>query len=115
MDEDLFQRLSAAADADGRSINAYIVHLLSRSAPTGNWEQRQLIGRSLAGKELDPDSGLVLVAGIYYRYLLEPPEAPDERQLYHHRESREYLNAQKNLRGRSGCLELELCAKITKV
>jgi len=82
MDEDLFQRLSAAADADGRSINAYIVHLLSRSAPTGNWEQRQLIGRSLAGKELDPDSGLVLVAGIYYRYLLESPEAPEPKTSY---------------------------------
>ncbi|MFC6207240.1 toxin-antitoxin system HicB family antitoxin [Levilactobacillus tongjiangensis] len=82
MDEDLFQRLSLAADADSRSINAYIVQLLSRAAPHGTWEQRQLIGRSLSGKELDAKSGLVLVAGIYYRYLLEAPEKPDRTASY---------------------------------
>jgi len=82
MDDSLFERLSNAADADGRSINAYIVKLLSQAAPHGTWEQRQLIGRSLSGKELDTKSGLVLVAGIYYRYLLESPEKPDPTASY---------------------------------
>ncbi|WP_261810361.1 toxin-antitoxin system HicB family antitoxin [Levilactobacillus humaensis] len=82
LDEGLFNRISEAADADGRSINAYIVQVLSKAAPAGNWEQRQLIGRAIPGKELDVKSGLVLVAGIYYRYLLESPEKPDKAAKY---------------------------------
>ncbi|MFD1454098.1 toxin-antitoxin system HicB family antitoxin [Levilactobacillus lanxiensis] len=82
LDESLFKRVADAADADGRSINAYIAQVLSRAAPAGNWEQRQLIGRAIAGKELDVKSGLVLVAGIYYRYLLEAPEKPDKDANY---------------------------------
>ncbi|AYM01589.1 toxin-antitoxin system HicB family antitoxin [Levilactobacillus yiduensis] len=82
LDKSLFERVAAAADADGRSINAYISQVLSRAAPAGNWEQRQLIGRAISGKELDVKSGLVLVAGIYYRYLLEAPEKPDATATY---------------------------------
>jgi len=82
LDESLFKRVSAAADADGRSINAYIAQVLARAAPQGNWEQRQLIGRAISGKELDVKSGLVLISGIYYRYLLESPEKPDKAANY---------------------------------
>lgn len=41
-----------------------------------------MIGRAISGKELDVKSGLVLVAGIYYRYLLEAPEKPDATATY---------------------------------
>ena len=77
MDESLFAKLSQAATADGRSINAYIINILSKTATPGNWESRQLIGRTVPGTALDAKTGLVLVAGIYYRYLLEPREALD--------------------------------------
>ena len=76
MDESLFAKLAQAATADGRSINAYIINILSKTATPGNWESRQLIGRTVPGTALDAKTGLVLVAGIYYRYLLEPREAP---------------------------------------
>ncbi|NLR09820.1 toxin-antitoxin system HicB family antitoxin [Lactobacillus sp. ZJLC28-8] len=77
MDESLFAKLSQAATTDGRSINAYIINILSKTATPGNWESRQLIGRTVPGTALDAKTGLVLVAGIYYRYLLEPREALD--------------------------------------
>lgn len=82
MDESLFEKLSQAATADGRSINAYIVNMLSKTASPGNWENRQLVGRTVPGTALDAKTGLVLVAGIYYRYLLEPREALDADAAY---------------------------------
>ena len=76
MDESHFEKLTQAPTADGRSINAYIVNMLSKTASPGNWENRQLVGRTVPGTALDAKTGLALVAGIYYRYLLEPREAP---------------------------------------
>lgn len=70
LDQKLYERLQSEADEQGRSVNAHIVNILNRTNTPSTLEKRQIIGKVIAGKDLS-QSGLVLVSGIYYRYLLD--------------------------------------------
>lgn len=70
LDQKLYERLQSEADEQGRSVNAHIVNILNRTNTPATFEKRQIIGKVIAGKDLS-QSGLVLVSGIYYRYLLD--------------------------------------------
>jgi hypothetical protein len=70
LDQTLYDKLQSDADEQGRSVNAHIVNILNTAKVPKTFEQRQIIGKVIAGTELN-DNGLVLVAGIYYRYLLD--------------------------------------------
>jgi len=76
LDKNLHKRVAEAAEADGRSVNNYISLALERqltpkAVAKESFEQRQFVGRTIPGDRITPENGLVLVDGIYYRYLID--------------------------------------------
>ncbi|GEL14728.1 toxin-antitoxin system HicB family antitoxin [Pediococcus cellicola] len=82
MDQSLYDRLAEEADRANQSVNMYIVSLLSANHGTKNFEKRQIIGKTVLGKDINPDNGLVLVSGIYYRYLINDNSEVDATAEY---------------------------------
>lgn len=82
LNQQLYDRLEADAATDNRSVNAYIVKLLEQAKPTPTFEGRQIIGKVIAGRALNPENGLVAVSGIYYRYLLDDNGQVDATAQY---------------------------------
>ncbi|KRL55049.1 MAG: toxin-antitoxin system HicB family antitoxin [Furfurilactobacillus sp.] len=82
LDEDLYDRLAAAADRENRSVNAHIVTILAASAKQTTFEHRQIIGQAIAGKQLNQKNGLVELSGIYYRFLIENNDPVDAKASY---------------------------------
>ncbi|CAH1854553.1 hypothetical protein [Convivina intestini] len=71
LDEPLYQLLLNKVNQEGRSVNDYINQLLNNNLQVEqSFEQRNLIGRRLTLKDIDPKSGLVQLLGNYYRYTL---------------------------------------------
>lgn len=82
LDQALFDRLEAEANEEKRSVNAYIVSILSQNKRTKTFEQRQIIGKVIRGDDLNTENGLVEVSGIFYRYLLDDNQLPDKKAQY---------------------------------
>lgn len=87
LDKDLHKRVAEAAEADGRSVNNYISLALERQLSPKNiaqdsFEQRQFVGRTITGDRITPENGLVLVDGIYYRYLVDGNKEVDTAHDY---------------------------------
>ncbi|MFD1472714.1 toxin-antitoxin system HicB family antitoxin [Companilactobacillus mishanensis] len=82
LDQDLYDRVVAKADAENRSVNKYIVHLLQEKTKDSTLENRQFVGQTVKGVDILPDSGLVSVSGIYYRYILSNTKDVDEKKMY---------------------------------
>lgn len=82
MDEDLYQKVAEKAEADNRSVNKYIVHLLQQNTKETTFENRQFVGQTIKGSEILTDSGLVSVSGIYYRYIIADSTPVDPTGLY---------------------------------
>jgi hypothetical protein len=70
LNQKLYEKLQSEADDQGRSVNAHIVNILDKKNAPATFEKRQIIGKVISGADLS-DNGLVLVTGIYYRYLLD--------------------------------------------
>lgn len=70
LDQGLYDRLAEEANRANQSVNMYIVSLLSDNHGTKSFENRQIIGQTVLGKDLNVDHGLAFVSGIYYRYLI---------------------------------------------
>lgn len=82
LDQDLYDLVVAKADAENRSVNKYIVHLLQEKTKDSTLENRQFVGQTVKGVDILPDSGLVSVSGIYYRYILSNTKDVDEKKMY---------------------------------
>lgn len=81
LDQKLYDKLQFEADNQGRSVNAHIVNILNNAGAPPTFERRQIIGKVISGGDLTTN-GLVLVAGIYYRYLLDDNSTPDVNSQY---------------------------------
>ncbi|WP_412989913.1 toxin-antitoxin system HicB family antitoxin [Pediococcus siamensis] len=82
LDQALYDRLAEEADRANQSVNMYMVSLLSANHGTKSFENRQIIGKTVLGKDIHADNGLVLVAGIYYRYLINDNSDVDQTARY---------------------------------
>ncbi|EHM00492.1 toxin-antitoxin system HicB family antitoxin [Lentilactobacillus parafarraginis] len=82
LDHELYEKIAADAAEKNRSVNAYIVGILTDAESDSNFEHRQFIGQVIPGKDIYIDSGLVSVAGIYYRYLIDDNTKVDKRAQY---------------------------------
>ncbi|EEI20097.1 hypothetical protein G8J22_00786 [Lentilactobacillus hilgardii] len=82
LSQQLYEKLAAEATEKNKSVNAYIVSLLEDAEGDTNFEHRQFIGRAIAGKNIYVESGLVMVSGIYYRYLIDDNSHVDKRARY---------------------------------
>jgi hypothetical protein len=69
IDQQLYDQIATAADNAGNSVNAYIEQALTRALHQPSFEQRQVVGQTVAANDIVADSGLVLAHGIYYRYI----------------------------------------------
>ncbi|MFD1124620.1 toxin-antitoxin system HicB family antitoxin [Lentilactobacillus raoultii] len=78
----LYDQLAAEATEKDKSVNAYIVSLLEAAENQTNFEHRQFIGQAIPGKDIFIESGLVLVSGIYYRYLIDDNGRVDKHARY---------------------------------
>ncbi|MHA8262337.1 toxin-antitoxin system HicB family antitoxin [Lactobacillaceae bacterium Melli_B3] len=70
IDGQLANQIQRAADLEHRSVDEYVKNVLSNVVKSGNLEQRQFVGRTISGQEINVKSRLVLMQGIYYRYAL---------------------------------------------
>lgn len=87
LDKDLHKRVAQAAEADDRSVNNYISmvlehQLMPKVVSKESFEQRQFVGRTISGERITPENGLVLVDGIYYRYLMDGNKNVDTSRDY---------------------------------
>ncbi|WP_125763296.1 toxin-antitoxin system HicB family antitoxin [Companilactobacillus hulinensis] len=82
LDEDLYKKIAAKAEADNRSVNKYIVHLLQQNTKETTFENRQFVGHTIKGSDILTESGLVQVSGIYYRYIIADSTPVDPAGLY---------------------------------
>jgi len=87
LDKDLHKRVAQAAEADDRSVNNYISKVLEnalmpKAVAKESFEQRQFVGQTIPGNRITPENGLVLVEGIYYRYLLDGNGVVDTTKNY---------------------------------
>ncbi|MDR3241247.1 MAG: type II toxin-antitoxin system HicB family antitoxin [Lactobacillaceae bacterium] len=76
IDPALHEKIAEAAERENRSLNNYIALVLERNlekepVKSSSFENRQFVGRTLEGNKITPENGLVLVDGIYYRYLID--------------------------------------------
>lgn len=86
---ELHERLADEADKENRSINNLVAYLLEKALddqliarPSSSFEQRQFVGRTINGMSITPENGLVLVDGIYYRYLIDGNHPVDVEKAY---------------------------------
>lgn len=82
LDQALYDRLALEANQANQSVNMYIVSLLSENHGTKSFENRQIIGQTVSGADVNMDNGLVLVSGIYYRYLINDNSEVDDKAKY---------------------------------
>lgn len=82
LDQDLYDQLSHDADKAHRSINAHIEAILQKAVQGTSFERRQIVGQVVNGRQISPDTGLVTVAGIYYRYLISDNSVADTTAQY---------------------------------
>ncbi|GAB6093412.1 type II toxin-antitoxin system antitoxin [Furfurilactobacillus curtus] len=82
LDQALYDQLANVARREGRSVNAHIVQVLGTSVGKVTFEQRQIIGQTVSGTALMVDTGLVSIAGIFYRYLIDANESVDRNAVY---------------------------------
>jgi hypothetical protein len=82
LDQGLYDQIANKAKSESRSVNNYIVHLLEKSTNNETLENRQFVGRTIQGREILEDSGLVSVNGIYYRYILSNVKSVSQDRLY---------------------------------
>ncbi|GAB5053326.1 toxin-antitoxin system HicB family antitoxin [Pediococcus ethanolidurans] len=82
LDQALYDRLALEANRANQSVNMYIVSLLSENHGTKSFENRQIIGQTVSGADVNMDNGLVLVSGIYYRYLINDNSEVDDKAKY---------------------------------
>lgn len=71
IDPVLHTQIAERAKTENRSINSYIARLLEKDVTKNTLETRQFVGQVVEGRQITPENGLVLVSGIYYRYLIE--------------------------------------------
>lgn len=82
LDQSLYDRLAEEANRANQSVNMYIVSLLSENHGTKSFENRQIIGKTVSGSDVNIENGLVLVTGIYYRYLINDNSDVDDKAKY---------------------------------
>lgn len=82
LDQSLYDRLAEEANRANQSVNMYIVSLLSENHGTKSFENRQIIGKTVSGLDVNMENGLVLVTGIYYRYLINDNSDVDDKAKY---------------------------------
>ena len=82
LDQSLYDRLAEEANRANQSVNMYIVSLLSENHGKKSFENRQIIGKTVSGSDVNMESGLVLVTGIYYRYLINDNSDVDDKAKY---------------------------------
>ena len=82
LDQSLYDRLAEEANRANQSVNMYIVSLLSENHGTKSFENRQIIGKTVSGSDGNMENGLVLVTGIYYRYLINDNSDVDDKAKY---------------------------------
>lgn len=71
IEPELHEQIAQRAQEEKRSINKYIARLLEKDVQKHNFEDRQFVGTVIPGKDINQTNGLVKVAGIYYRYLID--------------------------------------------
>ncbi|MDR3190178.1 MAG: toxin-antitoxin system HicB family antitoxin [Lactobacillaceae bacterium] len=74
MDPKLHEQIVKEAERQNRSLNNYVSLVLEKSLATqlsSSFEDRQFVGRTIDGHKITPENGLVMVDGIYYRYLID--------------------------------------------
>ncbi|WP_105956663.1 toxin-antitoxin system HicB family antitoxin [Apilactobacillus quenuiae] len=76
LDAVLADQVKKAADNEKSSVEEYIVNVLSNNVKTGNFEQRQFVGKKITGDKIDSKSRLVMMDGIYYRFDLINEKEP---------------------------------------
>ncbi|MCM0582103.1 toxin-antitoxin system HicB family antitoxin [Weissella diestrammenae] len=87
LNANLHAAIVQAAEKEGRSVNNYIATILTRHLESvqpskSSFEQRQFVGRTVSGSLMTPENGLILVDGIYYRYLIEGNQAVEPKRQY---------------------------------
>lgn len=68
---ELHDLLAEQAAVEGRSLNSYLIKILEAGAQPETFEERQIVGQVISGDQFDLVNRLVLVSGIYYRYLID--------------------------------------------
>ncbi|ETA73177.1 Arc family DNA-binding protein [Ligilactobacillus equi] len=75
--------LENRAKAENQSLNGYLNSVLEAELNTKNQtetlEQRQFMGQKIPASKIDLKNGLVEIAGIYYRYLIEGNQPAEKR------------------------------------
>ena len=82
LDQSLYDQLAEEANRANQSVNMFIVSLLSENHGTKSFENRQIIGKTVSGSDVNMENGLVLVTGIYYRYLINDNSDVDDKAKY---------------------------------
>ncbi|UQS84923.1 toxin-antitoxin system HicB family antitoxin [Apilactobacillus apisilvae] len=68
LDGMLADQVKKSANTAHTSVEEYITNLLQDTLKTGNFEQRQFVGKRVDGKNVNGNNHLVMMDGIYYRY-----------------------------------------------
>ncbi|TPR18030.1 toxin-antitoxin system HicB family antitoxin [Apilactobacillus timberlakei] len=82
LDAMLADQVKKASAIEKSSIEDYITNVLSNHAKTGNFEQRQFVGKQIVGNKMDIKSHLVMMDGIYYRFDLINEKEPTADAKY---------------------------------
>ncbi|WP_219053873.1 toxin-antitoxin system HicB family antitoxin [Lactobacillus sp. Sy-1] len=82
LDAQLADQVKRAADVEHRTVDEYIKNVLRTTVKSGTLEQRQFVGRTISGREINEKSRLVLMQGIYYRYDLLNESQPSDSADY---------------------------------
>lgn len=81
---ELKEKIEQRAKEQKQSVNAMLKEVLAKQfdSKTNSLEKRNFIGQRIASTQIDASNGLVLVRGIYYRYLIEGNQAFDSAADY---------------------------------
>lgn len=76
LDSMLANQVKNSAVEEKSSVEDYITNVLSNHVKTGNFEQRQFVGKQIDSNKIDIQSHLVMMDGIYYRFDLINEKQP---------------------------------------
>ncbi|MBU7455762.1 toxin-antitoxin system HicB family antitoxin [Leuconostoc fallax] len=71
IDPALHEEIARRAALENRSVNNFLQQVIVDGLKPQSFEDRQFVGQAVHGENIDLESRLVKVAGIYYRYLID--------------------------------------------
>lgn len=84
VDDDIYASITKYAKDKNISLNTYITSLLEAevSRKKSDFKHRNIIGALIKGSNILEDKGLIEVAGIYYKYLIDQDQKISSKSFY---------------------------------